>query len=202
MLASLVDKSLVLAEPRRRRVRYRLLESTRAYALEKLVARGERERSRVATCTIFENASRELWAQREEPPGCAERAEALRTEFEDVRSALDGALTRSDDHRRRELLADIGGVATPRTRRRGYCALRSVSRRAPAERIAAPRSFLGCLSFFRAQAGQKMRAFELATESVAARASERRRRRLLRRFEYVRQHGRRAQQLRGGGVGA
>ena len=43
VLASLVDKSLVLAEPQVDAVRYRLLESTRAYALEKLEAAGERD---------------------------------------------------------------------------------------------------------------------------------------------------------------
>ena len=42
-LASLVDKSLVLSEPRGDAVRYRLLESTRAYALEKLADAGARD---------------------------------------------------------------------------------------------------------------------------------------------------------------
>ena len=42
VLASLVDKSLVLAEPDGDSLRYRLLESTRAYATEKLDAAGER----------------------------------------------------------------------------------------------------------------------------------------------------------------
>jgi len=43
-LTSLVDKSLVLAETGGQRERYRLLESNRAYALEKLSAAGLRER--------------------------------------------------------------------------------------------------------------------------------------------------------------
>src|SRR5581483_10561141 len=43
-LVSLVDKSLVLTETVAGDVRYRLLESTRSYALEKLEQRGERER--------------------------------------------------------------------------------------------------------------------------------------------------------------
>jgi predicted ATPase len=42
VLASLVDKSLVLADFCGERTRYRLLESTREYALEKLVESGER----------------------------------------------------------------------------------------------------------------------------------------------------------------
>ena len=43
VLASLVDKSLVLAEPQGDALRYRLLESTRAYASEKLDDAGERD---------------------------------------------------------------------------------------------------------------------------------------------------------------
>ena len=42
LLASLIDKSLVVADATGDRTRYRLLESTRAYALEKLVESGER----------------------------------------------------------------------------------------------------------------------------------------------------------------
>jgi predicted ATPase/transcriptional regulator with XRE-family HTH domain len=42
VLASLVDKSLVLADFGGERTRYRLLESTREYALEKLIESGER----------------------------------------------------------------------------------------------------------------------------------------------------------------
>ena len=41
--ASLVDKSLVLAEPDGDALRFRLLGSTRAYASEKMVIAGERE---------------------------------------------------------------------------------------------------------------------------------------------------------------
>lgn len=44
LLSSLTDKSLVVADTGGTRERYRLLESTRAYALEKLAAAGEHER--------------------------------------------------------------------------------------------------------------------------------------------------------------
>ena len=44
LLSSLTDKSLVVADTAGEHGRYRLLESTRAYALEKLAAGGERER--------------------------------------------------------------------------------------------------------------------------------------------------------------
>jgi predicted ATPase/Tfp pilus assembly protein PilF len=44
LLSSLTDKSLVVAETGGEQERYHLLESTRAYALDKLMAAGERER--------------------------------------------------------------------------------------------------------------------------------------------------------------
>lgn len=44
LLSSLTDKSLVVADTGGEHERYRLLESTRAYALEKLAAAGDRER--------------------------------------------------------------------------------------------------------------------------------------------------------------
>jgi predicted ATPase len=44
LLSSLTDKSLVVAETGGEQERYRMLESTRAYALDKLIAAGERER--------------------------------------------------------------------------------------------------------------------------------------------------------------
>jgi predicted ATPase len=43
LLSSLVEKSLVLGDPAGESMVYRLLESTRCYALEKLQASGERE---------------------------------------------------------------------------------------------------------------------------------------------------------------
>src|SRR5579872_3843190 len=44
LLSSLTDKSLVVADTAGEQERYHLLESTRAYALEKLAGTGERER--------------------------------------------------------------------------------------------------------------------------------------------------------------
>ena len=64
-LGALVDKSLVVVEPTEP-PRYRLLESARAYALEKLRDAGEtdvtRERHAQAVLAIFEAGLRQLWS--------------------------------------------------------------------------------------------------------------------------------------------
>jgi predicted ATPase len=96
VLASLVDKSLVLAEPAGDALRYRLLESARAYAREKLEAAGERERCAELHANYLRDlfgAARDRWQKTGRE---AELEEPLTTELEDVRAALDWAL-RSDD---------------------------------------------------------------------------------------------------------
>jgi len=172
-LASLVGKSLVLAEPQGDAMRYRLLESTRAYALEKLAAASETNPSKVRHLRYFRDRFAELRAQLESTRDTKGRDEALRIELQDVRAGLDGALERADIIGGAELLTDIGyawralgldpeGVAR--------CEVHLATLDSSDSRLRA--RLLGLLSFFRAQAGQKMRAFELATDSVAnARAS-------------------------------
>jgi non-specific serine/threonine protein kinase len=77
-LTSLVDKSLVVAGTSGREVRFRLLESARIYAAEKLAARGETEivaaRHAAAYCALAEHLERERyvapdaeWLARSEP---------------------------------------------------------------------------------------------------------------------------------------
>ncbi len=92
VLASLVDKSLVLAETNGGDVRYRLLESTRAYASEKLDAANEREavtEKYLDFFTAYFQAARERF---EATMRNAELSDALAAELEDVRAALDAAL--------------------------------------------------------------------------------------------------------------
>ncbi len=173
VLGSLVDKSLVLAEPLADTMRYRLLESTRAYALEKLAAAGESTPLAIRHLRYFRDRFAEVRAQLEDTRDAKGREEALRTELEDVRAALDGALARADAAGGAELLADVGyawralgldpeGIARCEAH---LAALDSSDARLRAR-------LLGLLSFLRAGAGQKARAFELATEAVCnARAS-------------------------------
>src|SRR5579863_5625156 len=109
VLASLIDKSLVLAEPQGDAVRYRLLESTRAYALEKLDVAAAAERDRVARRHLryLRDRFAELRGLGEQTARGGGFYTALQTELEDVRSALDGALARSEILDGADLLANI-----------------------------------------------------------------------------------------------
>jgi predicted ATPase/class 3 adenylate cyclase len=110
VLASLVDKSLVLAEPDKDSLRYRLLESTRAYALQKLAEAGEHDllatrHLRYLRDHFVEVEKRLLQTARE-----SEHQAAFESEAEDIRAALDYASRQADTARileGSELLAAI-----------------------------------------------------------------------------------------------
>ncbi|HLY02154.1 MAG TPA: adenylate/guanylate cyclase domain-containing protein [Candidatus Cybelea sp.] len=172
VLASLVDKSLVLAEPDGGTVRYRLLESTRAYALEKLGDAGE---SGLV-------AGRHLRYLRDRFADLRERilrtargtlSATLQTELEDVRAALDGALARSEVMDGGELLASIdtswqavGLDAEGMARCEAYLAA------LPADQSRLRARLSTALSGLFSQSLHQLRAFELATQAVEhARAS-------------------------------
>jgi predicted ATPase/class 3 adenylate cyclase len=113
VLSSLVDKSLILAEPAGDSVRYRFLQSTRIYASEKLSDAGEHEL--LADRHLYYQRDRfaELRVQWE---GTARRTgidDALATELDNVRAALDGALTKPDVFAGGWLLAEIGMAWEP-----------------------------------------------------------------------------------------
>ena len=86
-LAALVDKSLVVVDtgdpPR-----YRMLETTRAYAMERLVAVGEKEaiasRHAHSFAALFETAWAERWSARSADPFAR-----LKPELDNLRTALD-----------------------------------------------------------------------------------------------------------------
>jgi predicted ATPase/class 3 adenylate cyclase len=107
-LASLVDKSLVLAEPDGDGLRYRMLESTHAFACERLEAAGEKlwcagrhvrylRDLFVAARTRLERSGR--WSELER---------LLLVELENARVALDRAVESDDVVPGSELLAAIG----------------------------------------------------------------------------------------------
>ena len=108
VLASLVDKSLVLAEPDGDALRYRLLESTRMYALEKLAASGERELIAGRHLRHFRDRFIEVRARTERTGQRTHLNHALASELADVRAALDNALAGGDVVAGGTLLAAIG----------------------------------------------------------------------------------------------
>jgi predicted ATPase len=89
-LANLVAKSLVTADVSRATVPYRLLETTRAYALEKLRDAGEadatRERHAQAILAIFEAGLQQQWVQPRDV-----LVEAHLPDLDNLRAALEWA---------------------------------------------------------------------------------------------------------------
>ncbi len=88
-LGALVDKSLLVADPTEP-PRYRLLESARAYALEKLREAGEtdatRERHARAMLALFEEAYEQMWTATRDA-----RFERCVPDIDNLRAALDWA---------------------------------------------------------------------------------------------------------------
>lgn len=168
VLSALVAKSLVLAERGSDVTRYRLLESTRAYASEKLADANERD-------IIAERHLRylsDLFAQLQQEglkrtPGSSDLVAALQTELQDVRSALDGALVRSAVIHGAELLANtsvswraIGLEAEGIVRYGAYLAALPLGESALRARLSTFLSYLLLVS------GERMRAFEMAAQAV------------------------------------
>ena len=173
VLASLVDKSLVLAQPHGDELRYGLLESTRVYAVEKLDGAGERDAIADRHLRYLRDRFAELWERRERSAQSAELEAALQSELDDVRSALEGALMRSQVIDGAELLARIarfwGGIGLETegaTRCEAYLAA------LPDEEVRLRAPLSSALSDLLFESGNKVGAFERATQSVEyARAS-------------------------------
>ncbi len=92
VLTSLVDQSLVLAEHGAHAVRYRMLESTRAYGREKLEEANEREVSALRHLRHLHDTFAALRSVAEETAHRNDLHAMLAAELEDVRSALDFGL--------------------------------------------------------------------------------------------------------------
>lgn len=95
-VASLIRKSMIAVVPRQRVPRYRLLETTRAFALEKLAARGEanstRHRHACHVLRMLEQATSE-W----ETTSDATWLERYSPVLEDLRAALAWAMNENSD---------------------------------------------------------------------------------------------------------
>jgi predicted ATPase/DNA-binding SARP family transcriptional activator len=94
-LARLVEASLVLAEEREGRMRYRLLETVRQYAAERLSASGEesavRHRHACHFLALAQTAEPELAGGKQTP-----WLERLEGEHDNLRASLESLLTRQD----------------------------------------------------------------------------------------------------------
>lgn len=173
VLASLVDKSLVLAEPEGDTVRYRLLESTRAYASEKVDEAGERDLVTARHLRYLRDRFAELWQRRERTARLADLTAALHIDLGDVRSALDDAVLGSSIVDGGELLASVyaswqalGLSVEGTTRCEGYLAV------LPSGELRLRARLSSALSFLLGNSGHKVRAFEEAARAVEyARAS-------------------------------
>ena len=96
LLASLVDKSLVVADVDELAQRYRLLQTIGEYAVERLTASGERDASARAHARFFAGAAADAYREWSEiaQPGWLAR---LRPDLENFRSALSWTLARRND---------------------------------------------------------------------------------------------------------
>jgi predicted ATPase len=110
ILASLVDKSLVLVEAHGDVLRYRLLESTRAYALEKLSISSDADVIAGRHLHYFRDTFGQLQADAERTRHTAAWVDAFTTELDDLRAALDAALERADLIAGAELLAALDRI--------------------------------------------------------------------------------------------
>jgi predicted ATPase/class 3 adenylate cyclase len=171
VLASLVDKSLVLAQAQGDAVRYRLLESTRAYAAEKLADAGERDLIAGRHLRYLRDRFAQLWERSDRTARTADLLVALQTELEDVRSALDGALARSEVIVGSELLAKTGWPAVGLDTE-GVARCEAYLAALPTDQSQLRARLSAMLSGLLEGSSQNVRAFELATQAVEhARAS-------------------------------
>ncbi len=93
LLASLTDKSLVVADTSGERERYRLLESTAAYALEKLSRNGERKRLAQHHAEYFREQAEAADARYGAASTIAWRTH-IEPEIDNYRAAMEWALSR------------------------------------------------------------------------------------------------------------
>ncbi len=168
-LASLLDKSLVLAEPDGDGVRYRLLESARVYSHEKLVEAGEDRWAAREHLRYLRDHYVALRRELEQTGGTVAISRAFARDIVDLRQALDAALERDEIVTGAELLAAIGSLWVPlglgregRVRAERYLAALRGTQPLLSARVAIH------LSLMLLRAGRKLRAGEVAKNAVEA----------------------------------
>jgi predicted ATPase/DNA-binding XRE family transcriptional regulator len=111
VLAALADKSLVLADDAGETKRFRLLETTRAYARDKLHQAGEVDTVARLHLTYLRDLFQESAASRERTGNGAEHEKLFAAELDDVRVAADFALGSEHAACGAEMLAAINGIS-------------------------------------------------------------------------------------------
>jgi predicted ATPase/class 3 adenylate cyclase len=104
-LTLLVDKSLVVAENTGRRTRYRLLETMRQYALEKLNESGEADATRSRHRDYYTSMAASLDARAR--TGDDRRVEQIEEELENLRAAFGWSLENADIERALNLASSL-----------------------------------------------------------------------------------------------
>jgi hypothetical protein len=172
VLASLVDKSLVLAEPAGEFPRYRMLETTRQYAREKIVAANEGERCATRHLHYLRDRFGAVYARRERTGRYAEHDAVFAAELEDVRAALDWAAS-FDVASGGELLAVIATRwESIGLEREGMAHLERFIAALPPHAARLTAALWTAFSRLTLATGQTQRAFALAARAVeSARAS-------------------------------
>jgi predicted ATPase/DNA-binding CsgD family transcriptional regulator len=169
LLASLVEKSLVMVDPKGDSMRYHLLESTRVYAAEKLALAGEFDALASRHLRYFRDCFVELRRERDQLRDALETA--LTRELDDVRVALDGALDRREFTEGAELLAAIGDCWI-RFGREGIARCEAFMAELPRSELRLLGELGAALTFSLYFTGQDARALEAGVAAIGyARAS-------------------------------
>jgi tetratricopeptide (TPR) repeat protein len=170
-VTSLVDKSLVLAEPWEEDTRYRLLESTREYGREKLLQSGELDESIARHAHVYADFVEGLDEQHEALPPAVWRTRA-EPEIENLRSALQWAFSeRGETHVgqriARKLPRIFGAIAPAEGQRWVKAAIGRIDQTTPQASIAelelAQATFASVFNHFNAALKAAQRALELFT---------------------------------------
>jgi tetratricopeptide (TPR) repeat protein len=110
LISQLVARSLVVADTKDARTRYRLLDTTRAYALLKLAAEGETDATRRLHARYFRDQFEEAWDSWEQVPDAVWHTNYV-LELDNVRAALDWAFgSRGDPSMGIALAGASGGI--------------------------------------------------------------------------------------------
>ena len=127
-LSLLVDKSLVVAENASGRTRYRLLETVRQYALEKLGESGEADAVRITASRVLQHDGGS--ARRTGGSNYEQRLQQADLEIDNLRSAFGWSLDNSDIEQALTLASSLQPLWLARGRiREGLCLVRRRPRR-------------------------------------------------------------------------